>query len=273
MISRNSKTFPTIYFITVLLLTVPFLILSSFIDLSEKIPIDLPISALGFICPTIAVSILNRNSKYVKFELNLKEIFNIGKIKSPFWHIISFGLLPVLMFATFQTMKMFQIPLPNALFNLIDILIFFILFFVAAIGEEIGWTKFLTPIMARQNGIILTGIYIGVFWAVVHIMPYFQTQRTTTWIFWQCNTTILLRIIMVWLFYRCGQSLFAIIIFHTMINMSEFFFPKMGSHYDPLYFTVILLITCVIIFLLEKNKIKIIDNKIKSQPLTMYMKS
>lgn len=37
----------------------------------------------------------------------------------------------------------------------------------------------------------------------------------------------------VWLYNNTGKSILAGILFHAMINVSEFSFPNYGSHYDP----------------------------------------
>jgi hypothetical protein len=43
------------------------------------------------------------------------------------------------------------------------------------------------------------------------------------------------------------KSVFAIILFHTMINISPYLFPSNGSHYDPFIFAVLLAITAIAI--------------------------
>ncbi|WP_111325037.1 hypothetical protein [Thermosporothrix hazakensis] len=46
----------------------------------------------------------------------------------------------------------------------------------------------------------------------------------------QCLSAIGLRIVMFWI---SNNTRIAVILFHCMINVSEFFFPVYGSHYDP----------------------------------------
>ncbi len=41
---------------------------------------------------------------------------------------------------------------------------------------------------------------------------------------------------MTWLFNNSGRSVFAVILFHTMLNVGRSFtYPTIGSHYDPVY--------------------------------------
>jgi hypothetical protein len=55
---------------------------------------------------------------------------------------------------------------------------------------------------------------------------------------------------MVWLYNNTGKSLFAVILFHTMINVSEYAFPNYGSYYDPILATVLITVLAVIVTLL-----------------------
>ncbi|MEJ7822654.1 MAG: hypothetical protein WKF85_10060, partial [Chitinophagaceae bacterium] len=72
-------------------------------------------------------------------------------------------------------------------------------------------------------------------------------HRTATWILWQCLGTVALRVIIVWIYHNTNKSLFAVIVCHTTINMSEYLFPNNGSHYNPFYFGIILILVAVII--------------------------
>ncbi len=45
-----------------------------------------------------------------------------------------------------------------------------------------------------------------------------------------------LQIIMVWIFNNAGKSVFAIVIFHTMINISPYLIPKYGANYNLFIF-------------------------------------
>jgi hypothetical protein len=59
---------------------------------------------------------------------------------------------------------------------------------------------------------------------------------------------------MVWIFNNTGKSVFAVILFHTMINISPYLIPDYGSHYDPFIFAVLLFITVLVITFLWGTK-------------------
>ena len=243
------------YVALVYLLSLPFWTLSHFIDLTGKIPINLPLSALMLLCPTLAALILMyRNSGFNIFpKLQLKRIFDFYRIKNRIWLLPVFILVPMTMIVTFFFMKFCNIYIPPFNTPLLDVLLLFVLFFIGAVFEEFGWTGFITEPMVNNWGILKTGVILGSVWAIWHIIPFLQAGRSTSWIIWQCLATIFLRIIMVQLYFSTGKSLFAIIIVHMTINMSEFLFPSYGSHYNPFYFAAILIFPAIMLLILTRR--------------------
>jgi hypothetical protein len=57
----------------------------------------------------------------------------------------------------------------------------------------------------------------------------------------------MLRILIVWLYNNTGKSVLAAILFHDMVNVSEFSFPNEGSYYDPFITGAILVVIVVIV--------------------------
>ena len=246
------------FFILVFILSIPFWLLGYFVDLSGKVPVNIPISALMLFCPGVAAVILTPKGRVKEL---LKRVFDYKKITNLFWYIPIFFLMPALMFLTFLFMKWLQIPLPKFEVKTADALFLIILFFIGAIAEELGWTGYATAVLQRKESLLKTALIIGVVWAIWHIIPFWQAHRSASWILWQCIGTVALRIILVWLYNKSGQSVLAVIICHTTINLSEFFFPKYGSHYDPFYFGIILILTAAIISLLGFTKSKSLKDK------------
>jgi hypothetical protein len=60
-----------------------------------------------------------------------------------------------------------------------------------------------------------------------------QAYRPVAWVAWWSLGTIALRIVMVWIFNNTGKSVFAVALFHMMINLTWQMFPVNGSYYDP----------------------------------------
>ena len=253
------------FFVLVFRLSIPFWILGAYIDLKGIIPINLPISALMLLCPMAAAIILTWKKDSIRgVILLLKCIFDFKKIQNRIWYLPFLLLIPTIMLLAFGVMHALQIPIPKQNMPLIDAVLLFLLFFISAIGEEVGWTGYVTDPLQNRFGTLKAALIIGTIWAIWHIIPFMQAHRTPIWIFWQCVGTIALRIIIVWLYNNTHKSLFAAILCHATINMSVYGFPNYGSHYDPFYFGIILiLIASIISFqgLTKKNAWKIRNNK------------
>ena len=102
------------------------------------------------------------------------------------------------------------------------------------------------PMQDRWSA-LKTSIILGSVWAIWHVVPLIQANHTPTWIAWQCFSTLVTRVLIVWLYNNTGKSIFAAILFHAMDNVSVFLFPNYGSYYDPAITGVIIAIIAVIV--------------------------
>lgn len=139
-------------------------------------------------------------------------------------------------------------------FSVIEISIFFILYFIGAMGEEIGWSGFATEPLQNKFGTLKASVILGSVWAIWHIVPYIQMSKTATWILLQCLSTVLLRVIMFWIFNNTGKSVFAMILFHTTINLSPYLIPNNGVNFEPIVLLLALLLLTVLISYLWGTK-------------------
>ena len=69
-----------------------------------------------------------------------------------------------------------------------------------------------------------------------------------------CLGTVATRVIMVWLYNNTGKSLFAMLLYHTMINVSWTLFPNYGSHYDPFIVGIFIFIIAAFVTVLWGTK-------------------
>ncbi len=240
---------PYEFFLLLLALSIPFWVLG-FIgpDTTKLLPINLPISALMTFCPMIAAAILiYRKQKMLGVKQLLKQVFDFKKIHKKKWYVPIVLLLPIIALLSFWYVKFTRILMPSTTFSLLSICIFFIAYFIAAIGEELGWSGYIITPMQNKYGALRASIIIGIIWAVWHIIPWSQAHQSTTWIFWQSTGTVFLRIIMVWIFNNAGKSVFAMILFHTMINISPYLISNYGANYNPFIFCMLLMIVVIII--------------------------
>ena len=221
----------TSYFLLVFVISVPFWLLGR-----NKLPgpVNLPVSSLMFICPSIAALILAyRGSGMDGIKEILGKVFTYRKPKNGIWYLPALLIMPTIYFLSYVIMRWARMPLPTPKVSLITVPIFFIIYFVSAIGEELGWMGYAIDLMQDRWSALKASVLLGCVWAVWHIIPHWQQSVSANWIVWQSIHSIGLRILIVWLYNNMGRNLLAAILLHTMDNVSWSLFPNYGSHYDP----------------------------------------
>ena len=147
------------------------------------------------------------------------------------------------------------LPAPQITFQLIVIaIILFLAFFIAALGEEVGWSGYAIDPIQNRLGALQASLILGTVWAIWHVIPYFEADDSLSWIFWMCIFTVAARVIITWLYNNTGKSVPASILFHAMINVSTFLFPIYGSLYNPEITGIITMTAAAIITVLWGSK-------------------
>ena len=244
---------PLKFYLLVFALSVPFWLFGS---MSAKwLPMSLPVSALMFSCPLLATLILSYGEDGTGgIRRLLKRVFDYKGIKEKIWYLPIIFLMPIIMLLSYWAMRLMGRPLPEAHIPFQSIPALFVMFFIVAACEELGWMGYVFEPMQNRWNALKAGIILGTVWAVWHFIPYIQTRHDITWIVWQCITTVLLRIIIVWIYNNTGKSVFAATLFHTAVNVSNTLFPNNGSHYDPAIAGAFLAITAIIVIFLWGSK-------------------
>jgi membrane protease YdiL (CAAX protease family) len=124
----------------------------------------------------------------------------------------------------------------------------FVAFLVGALGEELGWSGYITDPMQQQWNALQTGLLLGLVAVLWHLPPLLLMHRSPSWIAWWCLYAVAARILIVWLFNNTGKSVFAVALFHATLNLSHMLFPVNGSHFDIRLsgVTMVLAAACVI---------------------------
>jgi uncharacterized protein len=232
---------PWLFFLLVFLLSIPFYVLGA---AGGRLPIAtfLPVSALMAFIPMIAaLVIVFRQSSGDGAKEFLGRAFDYRRIKGVGWILATLLLMPLVLILEYGVHSFSGTALPDAqLFSIAEGLAFFLMFFVGAIGEELGWQGYAFAGLRERWSALGAALILGAIWALWHVIPYAEMGRGADWIIWQCLSTIALRVILVWLFVNAGQSVFIAVLFHTMINIAWGLFPSYGSYYDPFVMFVIL---------------------------------
>jgi uncharacterized protein len=234
---------PVRFFLLVFALSIPFWLIQ---------PRDWPISAsVG--APLIAASILVYREEGGGGGVRRlsSRVFDRRRIRKRIWYVPIILLMPLLSLLTYGVVRLMGLPLPNEPFiPFLMIPLLFALFFILAIGEEVGWMGYaVDPVQDRWSA-LTTSIVLGLVTTIWHFVPLIQMGRTSTWIAWWSLSAVSIRLLTVWLYNNTGKSLFAAIVFHAMANLSFALYPNYGSHWDPAVAGAITAIAAVIVMFL-----------------------
>lgn len=216
------------YFLLVLLLSLPFWALAEVAQV-EPLP-GLPLSGLMAFVPAAAAAILvARSEGAAGVRALLARSFDVRRMRGhgAWWAVILLILVVTWLPALVQDRLAPQSPAAYwAPFAMLAA------FFVAGLGEELGWSAYILEPLAKRRGELAAALLIGVFWAAWHLIPFLQADRSWEWIAWQSLKTVAVRVVMVRLYFGSGRSLFAVTLFHALDNVAAFSLPMWGATYD-----------------------------------------
>jgi len=250
-----------VFFVLAFTLSIPFLVFGSITGI-EIMP-GLPVAAFSTICPMLAAFIIvyweNRTAGIVSL---LKRAFDYKRIKVKIWYIQILLLMPFVMILSFIVIRLMGTPIPAPKIEVLPTLILCIVFFIAALGEELGWSGYVIDPMQSKMGALMASFVLGSIWAVYHYIGLGQAHRSVEWIVWWSLGTVAMRVIIIWLYNNTGKSVFAAALFHMMINVTWQLFPINGSFYDPQITSIILaLVTVTIIIICNPQTLILKKNK------------
>ena len=220
---------PLTFFLLVFALSIPFWLIG--VATGLRLFAGLPVSSLMTFCPLIAAVILvYREHQPAGVTALLKRAFDYKRITAKVWYVPVVLVMPGVMVLSYGLMRLTGVPLPGPQFPVVAALAMFVAFFVAALGEELGWMGYGIDPMQDRWSALQASIVLGLVWAAWHIVPLLQAQRLPAWIAWWCLFTVASRVVIVWLYNNTGKSVFAATLYHAISNVSTILFP---SYYDP----------------------------------------
>ena len=245
---RFAEMHPLRFFGWVLLLSIPFYVWGVLWPI--ELPLGLPVSATMIIVPALVATVMTWREQGRRAAAELwRRVGDVRRAKSAWWTLIAFLFMPVAMLFSYGLMRVLGLALPSTVtvaFNQAPVL--FAVFFFGAIFEEIGWTGYATGPQQERYGVFAAGLMIGVVWALWHIVPWWIVLgHSIGWVAGQLLATVVMRIVMGWMYAYGGRSLCLAIVFHAMINTSFMLFPNNGSHYDPPVVAAIVIVMAVLV--------------------------
>jgi len=223
---------PLDYLVFVFVLSIPFWLLGGG---RLPIPVRLPVSALTFVNPLIAASIVT----YQRHGLSglralLWRVADHRRMRDKRWYLPVVLLYPLVMVLSYGAIRLARRPLPEPRIPWPMVPVYLLTFLIAGAAEELGWTGYATDPMQRRWGALKAGLVLGLVWSAFHLVPDVQNRQTAGWILWHRLSTVAFRILIVWVYNNAGRSVLAAIVFHAVNNVSWALFPNAGSYYDPL---------------------------------------
>ncbi|GHO99481.1 CPBP family intramembrane metalloprotease [Reticulibacter mediterranei] len=180
----------------------------------------------------------------------LTRAFDLKRIKSILWYVPIIFLNPLIYGLTYEFMLLLGRPLsqPSIAWGTLPLVM--VVLFVEAVGEEVGWTAYVTDPLQQRWGSLQAGLILGAVTGLWHVIPGLLFHQPLNYIIWQGLCDVPWRILGVWLYNNSGKSVFALILFHVMYNLSWLVFPINGSQYDPAIAFPIMVVLALLVTIL-----------------------
>ena len=130
-----------------------------------------PIAGLTFVCPAIAALVLHyQEGGIAGVRVLLARAFDYQRIGSHFWIAPILLIAPGTFALSFWIMRCLGVQLPAPEITLLPTLSLCAIFFVAASGEELGWSGYAIDPLQRRWGVLGASLLVGSVWAAWHFV-------------------------------------------------------------------------------------------------------
>jgi membrane protease YdiL (CAAX protease family) len=249
--AKEPKNYIT-FFVLTFILSVPFYIGGNLVPPEMAIVSTLLITFI----PIIAALILTiRENGSGGAKALLKRSFDFKKITKKIWYVPIIFLMPIVYLLVLWILGLIGETLTGPLVPLGAAPILLLVFFIMALGEEVGWMGYAYDPMEERWNTFKASLILGIIHAAWHIPLYIYVMRQPLlWMVGQLLVLAGLRILQVWIYKNTGKSLFAAILFHAVYNVPTIALPVYGSPLGPVITAVFVIIFVVIVSMLWDHK-------------------
>ena len=251
---NSAPSHPWLFFALIYGFSAPFWILNMQMGPSG-LPDNLPVTDIGAtLTPTLAAAILRYREAGARGVRDLfRRTFDYRRIKDKRWLVAAVLIFPLLYLVTYFTMRVMAYPVPRLWNPSPALLGVFLLFFVAATAEELGYSAYETYAIQSRMTALHAAIVIAPFWALWHLPSMTAMGQSTELILWGLGVMVAVRILSVWIYNNAGASAFAVILMHVVANTARTGYPGGRSAYElgdgSVAYAIIMAFAVIVVFL------------------------
>lgn len=217
---------PGLFFLLTYAFSIPFWLLAIKVQ-SEGLPDKLPITDVGAVfAPSLAAAVLNF---HVNGWAGLRDLvgrtLDWSRVAHRCWFVVALLLPIALCISTYVAMRWLGFAVPSTWSASPALLVVFVIFFVGAAAEELGYTAYATDVLQRRTTALGTAFTIGPLWAMWHLPSMIQIGQSSELIVWGLFGTIAFRVLWIWLYNNASRSAFAVILTHATFNTARTSYP------------------------------------------------
>jgi membrane protease YdiL (CAAX protease family) len=230
---KSAPSHPWLFFVLIYGLSAPFWILSTQIAQSG-LPDNLPLTDIGAVLtPTVAAGMLRyREAGTLGVRELFRRTFDYSRIQRLRWIVAAVVIFPLFYLLTYVAIRTMGYPVPTVWNPSPSLIGVFLLFFVAAAAEELGYTAYETDALQNRMTALNAALVVGPLWALWHLPSMVTIGQTRELILWGLCVTVAIRILSVWIYNNASASVFAVILMHTIANTARTGFPGGRSGYE-----------------------------------------
>ncbi len=151
------------------------------------------------------------------------------------WYLAIFTIFPLLVGSALAIELLAGGTMPESEALQAPVTIIFAFVYLLLLGgplqEEFGWRGTLLDPLQEKFGALWASLMVGFVWGIWHL-PLFYTANNTIYydrpIWGLIVTTMLISVLFTWIYNNTNKSMFAMLIFHTMFNLSHYVLPILG---------------------------------------------
>jgi len=236
-----------LFFGIILVISLPFYILASLVPQEMTLLMGLTL-ALAPITAGLILTYRENGSDGAKRLL--KRSFDYKRITNKIWYLPVLFFWPVIFILAFGVMTSMGETTPDPLFPVVAVPVLFVLFFIFALFEEVGWMGYAFDPMENRWLALKASLILGVIWALWHLPLYILAGQDPLWVAGQIISLLAIRILIVWIYNNTGKSVFAAILFHAVYNVCTITITSFYTATGHLITSILIIITTITVILL-----------------------